>query len=65
MEVTAGARHPVWALFEEGVGAIPVPEVVVLPRLVVGSGAGGDGAAILPTGISLPLSEPAETHRSV
>lgn len=46
VEVTAGARHPVWALLEGGVGAIPALEVVVLPRFVVGSGAGGGGVTI-------------------
>jgi hypothetical protein len=34
-----------WALFEEGVVAVAVAEVVVLPRLAVG-GAGGDGITV-------------------
>jgi hypothetical protein len=33
VEVAAGAGHAVWALFEEAVGAVAVPEVVMLPRL--------------------------------
>jgi hypothetical protein len=37
-EVAPGAGHPVLALLEEGVGAVPVPEVVVLPWLTVRSG---------------------------
>ncbi len=46
VEVAAGAGHPVRALLEERVGAIPVPEVVVLPWLAGSSCSGGDGVAV-------------------
>ena len=35
VEVASCAGHPVWALLEEGVGAVAVAEVVVLPGLPV------------------------------
>jgi len=38
VEVALGAGHPVRALLEEGVAAVPVPEVVVLPWLPGGRG---------------------------
>jgi hypothetical protein len=46
VEVAAGAGHPVRTLFEEGVGAPAVAQVVVLPGLAAGGGAGGDGVAV-------------------
>ena len=46
VEVAAGAGHAVLALFEEGVGAVAVSEVVVLPGLAGRGGAGGDRVAV-------------------
>lgn len=46
VEVASCARHPVRALLEEGVGAVAVAEVVVLPGLPVRGGAGGDGVPV-------------------
>ncbi|GHA65065.1 hypothetical protein GCM10010372_76030 [Streptomyces tauricus] len=46
VEVAACASHAVLALLEEGVAAIAVSEVVVLPGFVSRGGAGGDGVAI-------------------
>ena len=42
VEVAFRAGHAVRALLEEGVGARPVAEVVVLPGLARGGGTGGD-----------------------
>lgn len=42
VHVAAGACHAVPALFEEGVGAVPMSQVVVLPGLAGGCGTGGD-----------------------
>lgn len=46
VEVAFRAGHAVRALFEEGVGAQPVAEVVVLPRLACRCAARGDGVAV-------------------
>ena len=46
VEVAPGAGHAVRALLEEGVGAVAVAEVVVLPGLAGRRGAGGDGVAV-------------------
>src|SRR4029078_2526766 len=46
VEVAAGAGHAVRALFEEAVGAPAVAQVVVLPGLAGGRGAGDDGVAV-------------------
>ena len=46
VEVAAGAGHPVRALLEEAVGAVAVAQVVVLPGLARGRGAGGDRVAV-------------------
>ncbi len=46
IEVTPGAGHPVWALLEEGVGAVAVPEVVILKRVAGAGGAGRDRVAV-------------------
>lgn len=43
VEVTACAGHAVLTPFEEAVGALAVPEVVVLPGLAARDCAGGDG----------------------
>jgi hypothetical protein len=46
VEVALGAGHAVLALLEEGVGAQPVAEVVVLPCLACGGVPGGDGVTV-------------------
>src|SRR5260370_41797023 len=46
VEVAFRAGHAVRALLEEGVGAQPVAEVVVLPGLSAGRGARGDRVAV-------------------
>ena len=46
VEIATGAGHPVLTLLEEAVAAPAVTQIVVLPWLAGGGGAGGDGVTV-------------------